>query len=311
MKLVVCSSMDAIDIELIKLLIQDCRMSYRDLSDRVGISRTAVKKRIDNMVESNIIHKFTVRLSQSMTGMEYLLAILEFDSPLDEASLFSSLEESPLITQVSKTFDERFAVFGVYFTNDDLSGLTTMFWGLKNIKDVKLFPKFLRDKGGKIELTRVHMMILRCLMEDARLSVSSISELTGLTPRKVTSAMTQMRKSRAVVFTIRLTENVTSKGTEVVTVVGWDVKKTSLDEMKHYLQNEFRENYIAADPLATEPTILVEFTVMNIQDIEKISQILQESGFVTSVESLLLYPTKRFSDPRVRKLDAILSEAGY
>jgi DNA-binding Lrp family transcriptional regulator len=243
--------------------------------------------------------------------MEYIFAILEFNPVPDEADLYSKLGNCPLITQVSKTLDDKYAVFGVYFSNDELSDLTSLLWGLNNLEDVTLYAKFLRDKGSTMELTRPHMKILRCLIDDARMSISSISKLTGLTPRRISNAMIEMRESGAVVFTIRLTENVTTKGTEVVTAVGWDVNKTSLENMMHWLEKEFRENYIAADSLATEPTILVEFTVKNIQEVDKISQNLLKSEFVTNVDSMLLYPSKRFSDPRVMKLDQILSEAGF
>ena len=286
-------------------------MSFQEISKRTGITRSAVKKRVDRLVESDVIHQFVVRLSPAMTNMEYAFAILDFDSSPNEESLLHTLESSPSITQVSETFDGRFCVFGVYFSTDELSELTSLLWSLENLKEVTLYPKFMVDRGGKMKLTGVHMKILRCLMNDARMSIGDISARTGLTARRVTKAMKQMREYRAIEFTIRLTENIGDRGTEVVTKVDWDVSKALLDDVMEWLKNEFSENYIAGDPLATEPSILIEFTVDRVRDVETISAKLRKSDYITSVESMLLYPAHRFSDPRTMKLDQILNEAGF
>jgi DNA-binding Lrp family transcriptional regulator len=303
--------LDATDVEIVKLLIRDCRISFQELSKKIGITRSAVKKRVDKLVESNVVHKFIVRLSSAMTNMEYALAVLDFKSSPDEEYVQRVLGESPSITQVSKTFDSRFCVFGVYFSSDELSELATLLWSLSDLRDVKLYPKFIHNKGGVMKLTSVHMKILRCLMEDARMSISDISERTGLTARRVTKSLDQMKESEAVHFTIRLTENIADRGIEVATKVVWDVHKTTREEVMEYLEINFRENYIAADPLATEPTIWISFTLNHVREVDEITTKLLQSEFITSVDSMILYPAIRFTDPRTRKLDQVLSNAGY
>jgi DNA-binding Lrp family transcriptional regulator len=304
-------SLDATDVEIVKLLIRDCRISFQELSKKIGITRSAVKKRVDKLVEFNVVYKFVARLSSAMTNMEYALAVLDFKSPPNEENLQQVLSKSPSITQFSKTFDGRFCVFGVYFSSDELSELTTLLWSLSDLRDVNLYPKFIHNRGGEMKLTGVHMKILRCLMEDARMSITDISDRTGLTARRVTKSLNQMKESEAVHFTIRLTENVADRGTEVVTKVVWDVNKTTRDEVMQYLENEFRENYIAADPLATEPTIWISFTVNHVRGVDDLTKRLLQSEFITSVDSMILYPEIRFSDPRTRKLDQVLTDAGY
>ena len=303
--------MDATDVEIVKLLIRDCRISYQELSKKVGITRSAVKKRVDKLVNSNVVHKYIVRLSSEMTNMEYILAILDFTSPPNETNLQHVLSKNLSITQLSKSFDGRFCVFGVYFSAKELSELTSLLWGLQEIEDIKLYPKFMHNRGGTMELTSVHMKILRCLLEDARMSISDISARTGLTARRVTKSLDQMRQSEAVNFTIRLTENIADTGAEVVTKVNWNANSSTREIVMQWLEDEFRENYIAADPLATEPAIWISFTVNHVRDVEELTKRLLNSEFVTAVDSMILYPAVRFTDPRIRKLDQILSDAGY
>lgn len=42
-------SLDAIDNQIINLLLDDARMGYSEIGEKVGLSRTAVKTRIASM----------------------------------------------------------------------------------------------------------------------------------------------------------------------------------------------------------------------------------------------------------------------
>lgn len=46
---------DEIDNQIVNLLLEDGRMSYSDIAEKVGLSRTAVKARIDVLESSGII----------------------------------------------------------------------------------------------------------------------------------------------------------------------------------------------------------------------------------------------------------------
>ncbi len=49
------NGIDAIDNRIVNLLLEDGRMSYSDIADEVGLSRTAVKSRITALERSGII----------------------------------------------------------------------------------------------------------------------------------------------------------------------------------------------------------------------------------------------------------------
>ena len=48
-------SLDAIDNQIINLLLDDARMGYSEIGEKVGLSRTAVKTRIASMERQGII----------------------------------------------------------------------------------------------------------------------------------------------------------------------------------------------------------------------------------------------------------------
>jgi DNA-binding Lrp family transcriptional regulator len=55
--------MDKTDIILCQLLLGNSRLSYRELADTLNLSVTAIHKRIQELIASGIIRKFTAKLS--------------------------------------------------------------------------------------------------------------------------------------------------------------------------------------------------------------------------------------------------------
>lgn len=62
------SQLDALDRRLIDALRLDGRASFADLGDRVGLSASAVKRRVDRLVASGVITGFGVRLDPAVDG---------------------------------------------------------------------------------------------------------------------------------------------------------------------------------------------------------------------------------------------------
>lgn len=55
-------------MKLLGLLQEDSRMSYTDLAKSVGISETAIRRRIKKLIDEKVIEKFTVKLNPDKIG---------------------------------------------------------------------------------------------------------------------------------------------------------------------------------------------------------------------------------------------------
>lgn len=60
--------MDAIDGSLIDLLRADARAGYGELGAHVGLSASAVKRRIDRLVADRVIRSFTIQVDPAVEG---------------------------------------------------------------------------------------------------------------------------------------------------------------------------------------------------------------------------------------------------
>src|SRR3954467_3695388 len=60
--------LDRLEHALIALLTEDARASYAELGNRVGLSASAVKRRVDRLRADGVITAFTVRLDPAALG---------------------------------------------------------------------------------------------------------------------------------------------------------------------------------------------------------------------------------------------------
>ena len=60
--------LDAVDNKIIELLVEDARRSYADLGGQVGLTASAVKRRVDRLRAGGAIGGFTVRLEPGALG---------------------------------------------------------------------------------------------------------------------------------------------------------------------------------------------------------------------------------------------------
>lgn len=61
--------MDTLDRRIIDLLRQNARASYGDIGERVGLSASAVKRRVDRLVADGIIRAFTIQVDPELDGL--------------------------------------------------------------------------------------------------------------------------------------------------------------------------------------------------------------------------------------------------
>ena len=68
-------TLDEIDLEILRLLVEDARRPYSDIADRVDVSAPTVSDRIDRLRELGVIEGFTVDVDRSTVtdGTEVLI----------------------------------------------------------------------------------------------------------------------------------------------------------------------------------------------------------------------------------------------
>ncbi len=302
---------DPISRMILEKLEVNCRTSLQDLAKSTGISANDVKRRIEDLVKSGIIQNFVVIPSPLMTNENRVITILEFSNEPEERKLLRTLRFNPSVYRVSRLIDGRYIVYGIYFERKELVTLTSFLRTLDGINEVELYSRFKHYWGGKIELTNTHRGILRCLISDPRMSISDIAKETGFLTSDIKRSIDHMRESETALFTIRKNEDMNEGRAEVLLKLQWNVSQTSHENILSWLQDNFGSLRLDEYVSAAEPTLFFHFLVNHVQDAQIILKKVGESGLVVFVEPFMILSSTDFSDPRVRRMEEMLTETGF
>ena len=116
--------LDALDQKIVRLLIENARISYSDIGQEVGISRVAVKARIQALEQRGIIEEYTTIINpQKISGA--VSCYFEIETLPDTlAEVTETLKENEAITQVYRvTGKNKLHVHAVAASGEEMERL--------------------------------------------------------------------------------------------------------------------------------------------------------------------------------------------
>lgn len=115
------SGLDETDRRIVELLIQNARLSYSDLGEQVGISRVAVKSRIDALEKRGIIEGYTTTINpQKINGAVSCYFEIETEPAQFQAAV-EVLNQHETVTQIYLVSgDSRMHVHAVAASREEL-----------------------------------------------------------------------------------------------------------------------------------------------------------------------------------------------
>ena len=92
------ANMDGTDEKIIRILQEDSRKAFVDIANEIGLSESAVRRRVKNLVESGIIKRFTIELGAS--DKTSAITLISVSSSADTSAVSSRLMKLPGIEVV-------------------------------------------------------------------------------------------------------------------------------------------------------------------------------------------------------------------
>lgn len=116
--------LDELDQKILKLLIRNARISYSDIGQQVGISRVAVKMRVQALEQKGIIEEYTTIINpQKISGAVSCYFEIE-TAPDSLMEVAEQLRQNNTITQIYRvTGRSKLHVHAVASSNEEMEGL--------------------------------------------------------------------------------------------------------------------------------------------------------------------------------------------
>ena len=143
--------LDALDQQIVHLLIKNARMSYSDIGQQVGLSRVAVKMRVQALEKRGVIEEYTTIINpQKISGAVSCYFEIEVD-PAQMEEVIRQLYENEDITQIYRmTGSACLHVHAVVPSQDDLEKLIrTQMDPMRGIRSLKSHVILARVKDVK------------------------------------------------------------------------------------------------------------------------------------------------------------------
>ena len=114
--------LDALDQKIIQLLIENARMSYSEIGEKTGISRVAVKARIQSLEKRGIIEEYTTIINpQKISGAVSCYFEIQPDTFLQAVEI---LKANDTVTQIYRvTGNSRLHVHAVAASGAEMEAL--------------------------------------------------------------------------------------------------------------------------------------------------------------------------------------------
>ena len=299
--------LDALDRALLNELSINCRTSFQKMAEKHGMSATAVKKRVEKLIDAGVLSQFVVEYNLAMINGEFFLALVQTDSSVDETDFIQRLGQNEMIAEVGALTGGQFIIFGTYIGIQGLDEVEQLLHSQEGTQKVEIHT-LLSGKGKKSKMKKLHLRILEHLLIDPRMPVARIAKKTGLAARTVTRAIDEILASETVRLSIRLDINATNT-VAFLLKVQWDETTTDIDRMDTWLRKAFPVEFWESLISANDPIMFPAFLVENLKALERISGIVQQARFVKSTTTLLGKPSKSFPDLRRYRLEESIKEA--
>lgn len=115
------NGLDKLDQKIIQLLVSTARMSYSDIGEKIGISRVAVKARIQTLENKGIIEEYTTIINpQKISGA--VSCYFEIETKPDSfKEVTDILNKNDIVTQIYRvTGRDKLHVHAVASSNEEM-----------------------------------------------------------------------------------------------------------------------------------------------------------------------------------------------
>ncbi len=253
-----------------------------------------------NLEETGEISGYAVTLSIGVTRSSQLFGFLTGDGSRDEVELTEEIGSHPNVIAAAAYSNGIYAFVGEYEVTHEMHDMSSFLRRIKGVVNAEIHPTII-PTGESMELTPLHLRVLKVLLKDPRLPVVEIAERSGLTARRVRRLLSQLEESRAVQFKA-LIELGADTSIPFIALIRWDERAINYEQLIDWLRQKYPlalwENFISA----MEPVLFSLFVGENLTQVNEMTREIRRHPHVVSVITTISTHHKFFTGYRQTKL---------
>ena len=162
-------------------------------------------------------------------------------------------------------------------------------------------------RGNEFKMKRLHLQVLKLLLENARMQVSQIASRLGITARRAGRAIQEMQDSGAFWFSIRWNLSL-GNNTEFYLRIRYDEKTSTKESIDTWFRENYPNEYWFSFNSAMEPIMFTKFVTEHFREAEDFVRVVKQEPFCCTVDVLLSYPVRKFPRLGLIKIQQMIAE---
>ncbi|MFA5313243.1 MAG: winged helix-turn-helix transcriptional regulator [Methanomassiliicoccales archaeon] len=197
--------MDELDITIIRRLLTDSRIPYSELAEGLGISVQATQKRVEAMVRSGVIVRFTAKLSLRVVGYANGIAF-GHSNETDPGRISARLRSIDEVDAVMVSSGNVLHIILDIRSVDELESLRARLRDAAIMDDLSLavIPcnRFPDGQHDTIKLRPLDLRIIHAMRNNSRLPLCEIADQVGVTAKTVSKSLDRLRREGLIRMSI-------------------------------------------------------------------------------------------------------------
>jgi DNA-binding Lrp family transcriptional regulator len=295
---------DSKDLQILKILGDNCRTSYHSIGHILNISATTAKKRVNNLISNKVIEQLTTVVNFSFLGYgKVLTVLLRHDSNIKDNNDDIDEKIANYMRGWGNVYMHIYAIGGIsafclaikHNSDDQLSShnhnlVDSLRENLvdslgSNISILDIFLGYhLSEISKKFKLLKIDLKIIKCLLKDPRMKYLDIARKVSASQRTVIRRIEKLQRNHVIVNFSIIHNPSKMKGYNYFSVILKTDTNQSRNVMMQITYSELKDYILKLPSFSFEDRIIINFHMENAFDIESIIKKIQSVKGVRKVE---------------------------
>lgn len=143
-----CNMVDSKDMFIINVLEKNAKSSFVDIAKNLGVSETAIRKRVRKLEEANIIIGYRAQINYKKLGFSNKIIMGVDTTPQDYFKVIGKLKQDDRIKNLTTSSGDHMIMFDVWVK--DMNELNDILSQINSIEGVtKSCPSIIHEDIGK------------------------------------------------------------------------------------------------------------------------------------------------------------------
>ena len=291
--------MDFSDFSILSILNRNSRRSYLDIGKEIGLSGTAVRRRVENMVGSGLIHGFSILFDPSLLGLSTCIASVKSRGEAPRKRVIDELGRIGNIHFVTCATDNTLTMQLHYANSRELERAIDRIGEIKDVVNVDTgIPR--SHLSTDIALSSMDWRIINSLNHDARKRNHIIAGELEISPKTVKRRLDRLVSEKVITFAVDVD---LSRARGLVIYILVVELKTGINRKDIDREIKRKNSTIWSVAGSVHPSIILFMYAQQLSQIEEAVEGIKMMAGVRRVHASLYTSYHRFPDWLDRRIE--------